>query len=72
MLPKNVTDGDKWEGPIKKIVSLLASHILKTNKDVINDIALGKVESCDAYYPVMCLDGIEDYEPCAFKCDKDV
>jgi sodium-dependent phosphate cotransporter len=71
MLPDSVGDGDKWEGPIKKIVSPLAARILKANKDVIKDIALGKVESCDAYYPVMCLDGVEDYKHCASKCDKD-
>jgi sodium-dependent phosphate cotransporter len=71
MLPDQVADGDKWTGPIKKIVSPLASRILKANKDVIKDIALGKIESCDAYYPVMCVDGIEDYKHCASKCDKD-
>jgi len=71
MLPDSVADGDKWEGPIKKIVSPFAARVIKANKDVIKDIALGKVESCDAYYPVLCLDGIEDYKHCASKCDKD-
>ena len=32
---------------------------------------MGKVESCDAYYPTICLDGIEDYKHCASKCDSD-
>mmetsp|Transcript_22785 Transcript_22785/g.45666 ORF Transcript_22785/g.45666 Transcript_22785/m.45666 type:complete len:616 (-) Transcript_22785:184-2031(-) len=71
MLPDSVGDGEKWEGPIKKIVSPFAGRVLKANKDVIKDIATGKVESCDAYYPVLCLDGIEDYKHCASKCDKD-
>lgn len=71
MLPDSVADGDKWEGPIKKIVSPFAARVITANKDVIKDIALGKVESCDAYYPVLCLDGIEDYNHCASKCDKD-
>eukprot|EP00569_Conticribra_weissflogii_P012547 CAMPEP_0171384396 /NCGR_PEP_ID=MMETSP0879-20121228/38444_1 /TAXON_ID=67004 /ORGANISM="Thalassiosira weissflogii, Strain CCMP1336" /LENGTH=866 /DNA_ID=CAMNT_0011896667 /DNA_START=2227 /DNA_END=4829 /DNA_ORIENTATION=- len=72
MLPDSVGDGEKWEGPIKKIVSPFAGRVLKSNKDVIKDIATGKVDSCDAYYPVLCLDGIEDYKHCASKCDKDV
>mmetsp|Transcript_9923 Transcript_9923/g.20358 ORF Transcript_9923/g.20358 Transcript_9923/m.20358 type:complete len:615 (+) Transcript_9923:543-2387(+) len=71
MLPDSVGDGEKWEGPIKKIVSPFAGRVLKANKDVIKDIATGKVDSCDAYYPALCLDGIEDYKHCASKCDKD-
>ena len=72
MVPDTVKDDDKWEGPLKKIVSPLAGRILKANKDVIKDVATKKVESCDAYYPVMCLDGIEDYKHCSPKaCDKD-
>lgn len=73
MLPESVADGDKWEGPIKKIVSPLAGRVLKANKDVIKDISTGKVENCDAYYPVLCVGGIEDYKSCANKCgDGDV
>ncbi|KAL7499799.1 hypothetical protein ACHAWT_007913 [Skeletonema menzelii] len=68
MLPEQVGDGDKWEGPIKKIVSPLAGRVLKANKNVIKDIATGKVESCDEYYPVFCVGGIEDYKSCANKC----
>lgn len=71
MLPDSVSEGDDWEGPIKMLVSPVANKIIKANKDVIKDIALGKIESCDAYYPVQCLDGVEDYKHCASKCDKD-
>ncbi|KAL7462068.1 hypothetical protein ACHAXS_002468 [Conticribra weissflogii] len=71
MLPDTVKDGEEWAGPIKKIVAPLSDKIIKSNKDVIKDIATGKVESCDTYYPVLCLDGIEDYKHCASKCDKD-
>lgn len=71
MLPDTVEKGDKWAGPLKKIVSPLASRVLKPNKDVIKDVATKKVESCDYYYPVTCIDGIEDYANCASKCDKD-
>lgn len=71
MLPPEVNKGDKWKGPLKRIVSPLAGRVLKANKDVIKDTATKKVESCDEYYPVLCLDGIEDYKHCASKCDKD-
>eukprot|EP01083_Nonionella_stella_P240269 840101_1 len=70
-LPDSVAKGDKWAGPLKKIVSPLASRVLKANKDVIKDVATKKVESCDYYYPVKCVGDIEDYKHCASKCDKD-
>merc|ERR1712238_628885 len=68
MLPDTVKEGEKWNGPLKAIVSPLASKVLKANKGVIKDIATGKVESCSEYYPVNCVDGIEDYEHCV-KCE---
>lgn len=71
MLPDEVEKGEKWTGPLKKIVSPLAGRVLKANKNVIKDIATKKVESCDQYYPTICLDGIEDYKHCASSCDKD-
>lgn len=71
MLPDKVEKGDKWAGPLKKIVSPLASRVLKANKNVIKEVATKKVESCDNYYPVTCIDGIEDYKHCASSCDKD-
>ncbi|KAL7522571.1 hypothetical protein ACHAWX_007295 [Stephanocyclus meneghinianus] len=71
MLPDQVSDGDEWEGPIKKIVSPVANRIIKSNSGIIKDLALGKVENCDSFYPVYCLNGIEDYKNCADKCDKD-
>mmetsp|Transcript_5129 Transcript_5129/g.11650 ORF Transcript_5129/g.11650 Transcript_5129/m.11650 type:complete len:615 (+) Transcript_5129:78-1922(+) len=73
MLPDSVAEGDKWNGPIKKIVSPLASRVLKANKKVISEVATKSVESCDAYYPTFCVDGIEDYKHCASSCgDGDV
>ena len=71
MIPTEVEKGDKWNGPLKKIVSPLASRVLKANKDIIKAVAKKDVESCDDYYPVTCIDGIEDYKHCASKCDKD-
>ncbi|EED89425.1 sodium phosphate cotransporter, Na/Pi cotransport system protein [Thalassiosira pseudonana CCMP1335] len=69
MLPSSVADGESWSGPIKQIVSPLAGRVLKANKNVIKDIATKKVESCDDYYPVACIDGIEDYKHCTTKCE---
>lgn len=69
MLPDSVSKGDKWEGPLKKIVSPLAGRVLKANKDVIKQTATGDVESCAEYYPVTCVDGIEDYKHCV-KCEE--
>jgi len=69
MLPDSVSKGDSWEGPLKKIVSPLAGRVLKANKDVIKQTATGDVESCAEYYPVTCVDGIEDYKHCV-KCEE--
>jgi sodium-dependent phosphate cotransporter len=71
MIPDQVGDGEEWEGPIKMIVSPVANRVIKSNKDITGDIALGKVENCNSYYPVQCLNGIEDYNNCARKCDTD-
>lgn len=70
MLPASVSKGDKWTGPLKKIVSPLAGRVLKANKNVIKDVATKKIESCDVLYPVNCVDGIEDYKHCV-KCADD-
>jgi len=74
MLPQDVKDGDKWEGPLKKIVSPLGNLIIKANKNVVNQIASGKVENCDAYYPTFCQDGIVSKKSCTqvglIECDK--
>jgi len=70
MVPDTVEKGDKWNGPIKKIVSPLAARVLKANKDIIKEVATKTVENCDAYYPVNCKDGIEDYKHC-IKCEEE-
>lgn len=46
-------------------MSPLANRVIKSNKDVVKDLALGKVENCGSYYPVTCLEGIVDYDHCA-------
>jgi sodium-dependent phosphate cotransporter len=58
--------GDKWEGPVKKLVSPLVNLILKANKDVTKTIAKGKgsCDSGDKFYPVFCLGGEVGYKTC--------
>eukprot|EP00978_Attheya_sp_CCMP212_P010939 scaffold26612_cov56-Attheya_sp.AAC.7 len=73
MLPDEVvSDQEHWEGPIKKIVSPLGHKIIIANENVIKDIATGKKESCDEYYPTEC-DGAVNAANCKvglIDCDK--
>lgn len=74
MLPdQEFEKGDKWVGPIKKIVSPLGNKIIKANKDIIKAVAKG--DTCEEYYPVNCTNGIVDYDNCKghwglIACDK--
>jgi len=61
MLPDTVKDGEKWDGPLKKIVSPLGNKIIKANKNVIKDVAKGG--SCDDFYPTFC-NGTVSYANC--------
>uniref|UniRef100_A0A7S2UJ46 Sodium-dependent phosphate transport protein 2B n=1 Tax=Attheya septentrionalis TaxID=420275 RepID=A0A7S2UJ46_9STRA len=75
MLPSDVGEGEKWEGPIKKIVSPFGSLFIIANKDMIDDIASsdGNV-TCANFYPVTCIGGKETYETCKaglIGCDPD-
>ena len=45
--------GDKWEGPIKKIVSPLGSMVIIANKKVIKNVASG-LDNCTDFYPIEC------------------
>jgi sodium-dependent phosphate cotransporter len=79
LLPDTVDDGDKWEGPLKKIVSPVVKLILIANKDVTKKVALG-TKTCDDFYPNDgrlgdCTDSIESYDNCKshvglINCDK--
>jgi|Transcript_39854 sodium-dependent phosphate cotransporter len=66
MLPDTAFEkGDKWVGPIKKIVSPLGNKIIKANKKIISAVADPESDTtCDDFYPVKCKDGIEDYKHC--------
>lgn len=47
-------EGEKWQGPIKKIISPLTKLVIIANKNVIKGVANG--ESCEDYYPIECED----------------
>lgn len=73
MTPGTVDKADKWEGPLKKIVSPLTKTIIVANKSVSKDLATKKKESCDEYYPAVCKNGIRDAKNCKgglISCDK--
>ena len=53
---------------LKVIIAPISDRIIKANKNVIEEMALGEHENCDVYYPVVCVDGIESYKNCASKC----
>jgi sodium-dependent phosphate cotransporter len=47
-------DGEKWEGPIKKLVAPLGSMVIIANKNVIKHVAKGG--NCEDFYPLNCTD----------------
>jgi sodium-dependent phosphate cotransporter len=64
-------EGEKWEGPIKKLVAPLGSKVILSNKKLIEKVAKGA--SCDDFYPLECEDGIISKETCKtglIGCDK--
>lgn len=65
MLPSDVKDGDKWEGPVKKLVAPLGGLIIKANKDVTKLVAKGANCTVDGpFYPVNCVGGEVSYDAC--------
>jgi solute carrier family 34 (sodium-dependent phosphate cotransporter) len=63
MLPASVGEGEKWEGPIKKIVGPFTRSIIVANKDLIKLTATGD-DSCENRYPIDCLGSDTDYDSC--------
>lgn len=53
--------GEKWEGPVKKLVGPLGKTIIIANKDLIKDVAAG--DQCEDFYPINCTSGAS-YESC--------
>ena len=47
-------EGEKWVGPIKKLVGPLTKKVIIANKNVIKGVAKG--ESCTDFYPIQCED----------------
>jgi sodium-dependent phosphate cotransporter len=65
-MTKNYEPGEgDTAGGIKVIIAPILDRIIKSNKNVMKDIATGKYENCDAYYPVQCANGTVDYQHCA-------
>lgn len=67
--------GDKWEGPVKKLVAPLGKKIIISNKKLITGIANneGSCDSGDGFYPMNCTE--ESYTGCnksfgLIACDK--
>jgi sodium-dependent phosphate cotransporter len=59
--------GEKWEGPVKKLVAPLGKKIIIANKSLIKGIAKGK-GSCDlndGFYPIVCEPGTPTYKTCS-------
>ena len=63
----NPRDDDKWEGPIKKIVSPLGKKVIIANKKVAKDIAKG-TKVCADFYPNECDPAVDP--PTYTSCNK--
>ena len=68
-----VKDGEKWEGPVKKVISPLGRRIIISNTMVSESIANGEKE-CEDFYPNSCT-GNPTYKSCGgkfglIKCDE--
>lgn len=61
--PSDVDKGEKWEGPIKKIVGPLTKEFIIVNKDVTKKVATGS-KTCDSFFPVECENDVRDYKSC--------
>ena len=72
----NPSKGEKWTGPVKKIVSPLTKKVIIANKKVTKSIAQGDAK-CEDFYPNNCTAGVDPptYSSCGGKfgliaCDK--
>eukprot|EP00543_Licmophora_paradoxa_P004452 CAMPEP_0202444632 /NCGR_PEP_ID=MMETSP1360-20130828/3631_1 /ASSEMBLY_ACC=CAM_ASM_000848 /TAXON_ID=515479 /ORGANISM="Licmophora paradoxa, Strain CCMP2313" /LENGTH=582 /DNA_ID=CAMNT_0049060661 /DNA_START=88 /DNA_END=1836 /DNA_ORIENTATION=- len=63
---ESVSDGEKWTGPVKKIVAPLSKKIIVANKKLIEEIAKTN-KTCDNFYPISCED---DSNPTKKSCSK--
>ena len=68
-------DGDKWEGPVKKIVGPLSKRVIVVNKKVASSIAKDE-KTCEDFYPnngTIACDDINDPFSCSpglISCNK--
>jgi len=58
--------GDKWEGPVKKIVAPLTNRLIIPSKTVLKSVAKGEA-TCSDFYPVQCTSTDYTYDTCASK-----
>jgi sodium-dependent phosphate cotransporter len=70
----NTEKGEKWEGPVKKLVAPLGKKVIIANKKVITAVAKG--DTCSDFYPVNCTNTDKPtYKSCSqvglISCDKD-
>ncbi|KAL7577892.1 hypothetical protein ACA910_007530 [Epithemia clementina (nom. ined.)] len=70
----SLSEGESWEGPVKKFVAPLGNRIIIANKKVTNSIAQGTA-TCDEFYPNECV-GTPTYKSCGgsfglIACEKD-
>lgn len=68
VIPKNEREGqgEKWVGPVKKLVGPLGNLVIKANKDVTKKLAQGEgdCEEGGIFYPVYCVGGEVGYKTC--------
>jgi sodium-dependent phosphate cotransporter len=65
----NPEDGEKWEGPVKKLVAPLGDRIIIANKKIVEAVAedADGNDSCavgGGFYPITC-DGTPTYDSCS-------
>lgn len=58
-------DGEKWVGPVKRLVSPLTKKVIIANKSVVKAVAKGG--SCSDFYPIACED---DENPTKSTCSQ--
>ena len=69
--------GEKWEGPVKRMVDPVAHRVILSNKDMLTAVAqgTGSCQDGDGFYPLICEGGVETYQSCTrvglIACDPD-
>lgn len=56
--------GYRWEGLIEIIVTPLTNMLIIPNKEIMEAIVSGEINSCETRYPVFCDGGDETFDTC--------